>query len=1350
MYSELFSTLGKLNPRPPTRPDVGRHGKRRSMLQRASRPIVEAIESRLMLSASLLKDINATYGDASPSGFATSSNVLYFTANDGVHGTQEWQTDGTAAGTTPAVSLVPGAPQAMMSDITIDQGLVYFFAQGPSDGNSIGLYQSTGNPASTTELGRFQQPGNLTYLSGLLYFTVSNGAGSTQIWDSGGAAWNTQYLVTAPAVSYLTGGNGELYFLDGTTLWKSNGTQAGTVAVASVASNAVNTIQGMTSVNGRVYIINSGELWTSDGTAAGTTILSYGSGAFVTDVSAMANYNGALYVLTDSRGEALWKTDGTPQGTVLVDTISTSGTDVNPSAMEVVNGVLYFDAVDPSHGDELWRSDGTAAGTQLVADINPGPANGFSFPQEPAGSTYAGPFIGQFNGIVYFGGTDRLHGVQLWRSDGTAAGTYQVDQINSNTNDSDPYASLTIGGTMYFTANDGVHGYELWKSDGTAGGTTIVADLNPGAGSSDPQYLVNFNGTLYFTAFDGTKTNLYKTDGTAAGTSLVFAGGVGPLTPVGNSLYFEAIDSSGNDDLYRTDGTASGTKFIQLLMPPLDFPFLGIAPAEPSLDAFDGTLYFTAPGGFGPTTLWKVNPDASTTAIDSFPGGSVEQANLTVVDNALYFAANDINGNCAIWRTDGTSAGTYMVRTTGSRQYVVDNFRAFDDSLYFTVGGYGPGYSANGIYHTDGTSAGTILLANLSSFGGFTAADGKLYFIASNNNSNINTSLYTTDGTPTGTHVVDPSITNIYSLSPSNNVLYFNGQDSTGQRDLWQTDGTTTSLVDPSEEAAGWQAYDLLGQVDNTFLFSAYDAQHGVELWGVPLTPSATATFAESDTTTSGNWTTFTGGYGADGYAVIGGDTALPSYVTMSTSDASYYQWAPAGQADSRAPQTGPWSSAHEAGTDYAYSSFSVNLNFTEGQSHDVAFYLVDYDRQGRVETVQVTNADSGQVLDSRTVSNFSNGEYLVYSLSGDVKINFINGGPQNAVLSAILFGLGTPYAPTTAFFNGVDTTTQGQWTGVYGSQGYQVLGAGLSGGNGLQGPYDFTVTGSTPAQFFQWATSTTDHRDLQTAPGSSNLVAACFYSYTTPFGYNLKFLDAQTHQVSLYLLDWDYRNRDETITVSNALTGQVLDTENVTNFSQGVYLRWDVSGDVQFNITNTGGLNAVVSGLFIDAPNAARFVKTDSTTMGSYTGVYGLQGYDVINSAQSLPSYASLSFAPSATPFTWAASTTAANALQDSPGSSSRIAACVYSEGPSFSFNLDLTDGKTHQVALYVLDWDSLKRNETIQITDAHSGKLLDSENVSNFANGKYLVWDLSGDVNVTVVNSGGWNEVLSGIFFG
>ena len=85
-----------------------------------------------------------------------------------------------------------------------------------------------------------------------------------------------------------------------------------------------------------------------------------------------------------------------------------------------------------------------------------------------------------------------------------------------------PQSIPTVNGIVYFPADDGVHGLELWKSDGTSAGTTMVKDINPGSGNSFPTSLTNFNGTLFFAANDGVHgKELWRSNGTAVGTVLV-------------------------------------------------------------------------------------------------------------------------------------------------------------------------------------------------------------------------------------------------------------------------------------------------------------------------------------------------------------------------------------------------------------------------------------------------------------------------------------------------------------------------------------------------------------------------------------------------------------------------------------------------------------------------------------------------------------------------------------------------------------------------------------------------------------------------------------------------------------
>jgi Bacterial Ig domain len=162
--------------------------------------------------------------------------------------------------------------------------------------------------------------------------------------------------------------------------------------------------------------------------------------------------------------------------------------------------------------------------------------------------------------------------------------------------------------------------------------------------------------------------------------------------------------------------------------------------------------------------------------------------------------------------------------------------------------------------------------------------------------------------------------------------------------------------------------------------------------------------------------------------------------------------------------------------------------------------------------------------------------------------------------------------------------------------------------------------------------------------------------------------------------------------------------------------------------------------------PSSAAFVKTDTTTQGSWKGVCGTDGYTVVNDSTNYPSYATV--APSGqSSYTWDGSPTDLRALLRA--SSGRTAATWFAS-TNFQVDVNLIDSNSHQIALYMVDWDSTVRSQRIDVLDASNNRVLDTRTVSSFNGGKYLVWNISGHVIFKISTLAGGDCVLSGLFFG
>lgn len=396
----------------------------------------------------------------------------------------------------------------------------------------------------------------------------------------------------------------------------------------------------------------------------------------------------------------------------------------------VYNGKLYFtaNAGNTTTGYELWETDGTTAGTVMVKDINPGPAS-----SSPINFQVA-------SGYLFFAASGAGTGKELWRSDGTDAGTILVKDIAPGTTSSiinsyNPrYESTIWNDVLYFAANDGTTGIEVWRSDGTADGTYLLKDINPTASGpnngSFPSYFTEFDGKLYFAAQEPSLgKNLWVTDGTEAGTQLLkdfsttdfLAGFPSDMVECNGSLLFIADGGSANGgiELYRTNGTTAGTVRVKDIKPGASSALSTSVSAQNELKLvkMGNKVYFSASGPEG-KELWSSDGTEQGTQIvfESTATNQTEGASsFGIVGNTLYYRFDDGVHGKELWRTDGTAAGTYMVKDivqgSGSGLPFITYMIAHNGYVFFNAD---DGINGEELWKSDGTEGGTSMVADIN------------------------------------------------------------------------------------------------------------------------------------------------------------------------------------------------------------------------------------------------------------------------------------------------------------------------------------------------------------------------------------------------------------------------------------------------------------------------------------------------------------------------------------------------------------------------------------------------------------------------------------------------------------
>ena len=536
-------------------------------------------------------------------------------------------------------------------------------------------------------------------------------------------------------------GNGFFFTADdgevGEELWKSNGTAGGTLLVKDIFPGEDDgMIEQLTACNGKLVfvaravthlqagVIDGPKLFVSDGTPQGTFQLGESTVFSPENLTAVGNT-----VYFSAKGQnlnntELWKTNGTPQGTVMVRNINPGNASSNPANFCNVNGTLYFSADNGQLGRQIWKSNGTSATTWSISTLNTFGVLGVSIGQ-----------VVHLNGTVFFtagSGVPNL-GYQVHKVNAQGTGTVKLDNVliaenltpcngrvfftqtpqfsglklsyvtaNSNVvtevknfpvipNEPSPIPkNLTaVGETLYFTAATAAHGRELWRSTGTEAGTVMVQDFYPGAGSSLVNYLCPAGNSLLFSALrpdDGLELRVYN----IGDPNIRTYANIGQpcsfpksFTPMGNRVYFSAADFVYGEELWSSDGTEQGTFRVKDI-------HQGIGSSSPdqlTVITNNGVsmLFFVAFDAVNGYELWKSNGTAQgTLRLSNIGPGAVTGniGNLTNVSGRLYFTGNPgLGTGDRIYRVKTDLSG---VETVGGNTPYADHLEANGSVLYFT------------------------------------------------------------------------------------------------------------------------------------------------------------------------------------------------------------------------------------------------------------------------------------------------------------------------------------------------------------------------------------------------------------------------------------------------------------------------------------------------------------------------------------------------------------------------------------------------------------------------------------------------------------------------------------------
>ncbi|MCE5231296.1 hypothetical protein LLG95_17095 [bacterium] len=500
----------------------------------------------------------------------------------------------------------------------------------------------------------------------------------------------------------------------------------------------------------------------------------------------------------------------------------------SPGNFLTIGSVTYFTADDGVAGNELYKTDGTEAGTFLVKDIIGGISG--SSPRN----------LTEMNGLLYF-----FSASNLYVSDGTAAGTTIVKGMDA----SHPPSNMIAGSWLYFVGYDSTHGYEYWTSSGSSGGTYMSRDINSGTANSSPQNLTYISGSLYCSAIEGSNGRevyqgnppyLLKDINPGSGSS-----NPSGFTLMNSKVYFSATDATGLG-LWSTYGSSYSTNLVKSGFSELY-----------DLISFNSKLFFSAKStSTGDIELWSSDgTDAGTTRFKDLEPGDTNYSRpigKSVIGSTMYFLTRNETNGLRLWKSDGTAAGTVAIATLSgysANESVSCSTRVLGGKLVLFCNTLWHGYT---IWTSDGTPAGTTkIFTSASDFTSVGSAMPNGLICFTGEQSGHGKEPWVTDGTAAGTHVLkELAQTPVYyefKLTAGPGRVYFTFSESAHGEELWCSDATEGGTYMVKDINAGTTHSLPRGMTSfrDRIYFTATDGSHGRELWSTDGTLGGTSMYID-------------------------------------------------------------------------------------------------------------------------------------------------------------------------------------------------------------------------------------------------------------------------------------------------------------------------------------------------------------------------------------------------------------------------------------------------------------------------------------------------------------------------